>query len=357
MRRLIDRYLAREVGSTMAAVALVLVILFAAFSTTRFMADSLHETLGMVTLFHLVGLRTLIALEVLLPLALYLAVVMGLGRLHSNLELVALKASGVGEGRIVAAVLWLAVPVAVAVGALSLVARPWAYDESYALEARERADVLVANMRADRFRSDGEDGRVIHAERVDRAAGRLEEVFLYSRDGGRRDVILARSAFQPPPAPGEQSRLVFEAGTAYRFQADGATDIVLRFNELTLLLEEDDTTLDHRRKAAATSTLAASEDPNDLAELQWRLSRASATLLLALVGVPLSRAAPRRGRYGRIFLAVVVYAVFYNLSGVARTWVEQGVVGELPGLWWPQGVLLVVLILAWARPGPEHGRS
>ncbi|MDZ7754571.1 MAG: LPS export ABC transporter permease LptF [Gammaproteobacteria bacterium] len=353
MPRLIDRYVIREIAVVWFAVAVVLTILFASFSSMRFMAEAASETLSLEAVFQLVGLRTLIALEVLLPLALYLAVVMGLGRLHSDSELVALQAVGVGEGRLLVAVAWLAVPLGMAAGALALEVRPWAYDMSYVLEAREEAESLVDRVRADRFESDGDGERVIHARRVDAAARRLEEVYIYRRDGEHRDIFLARSAEQPQPVPGRPSTLVLEQGSAYRFEATGRTRLVLRFKRLTLHLEETETVLGYKRKAAPTAELADSDSPHDVAEYQWRLSRPAATVLLALLAVPLSRSAPRRGRYGRVFLAVVAYGVYYNLGSVARTWVEQGAVPPLPGLWWPHALLALVLAVVYR---PRRGR-
>ncbi len=344
MPRLIERYLVREIGAVWLGVAVVLVVLFASFSTMRLMAEAASETLGLETVLRLVGLRTLIALEMLLPLALFLAVVMGLGRLHSDSEVVALRAAGIGEGRLVVAVAWLAVPLGVAAGVLAMEVRPWAYDMSYVLEAREQAESLVERIRADRFESDGDGERVIHARRVDTAARRLEEVYIYRRDGQHRDIFIARSAVQPAPAPGGRPILVLEQGSAYRFEATGRTRLTLDFKRLTLHLDETDAAVGYKRKAAATAALAASESPDDTAEYQWRLSRPAATVILALLAVPLSRSTPRRGRYGRVFVAVVAYGVYYNLSSVARTWVEQGTVPPLPGLWWPHILAAVVLV-------------
>ena len=39
-----------------------------------------------------------------------------------------------------------------------------------------------------------------------------------------------------------------------------------------------------------------SDNPEDIAELQWRLSTPLSTLLLALLGVLLSRTTPRQGK-------------------------------------------------------------
>lgn len=352
MTPIIDRYLAREMGQGLALVAGVLVVMFASFNTARFMADAVSEGLGMAVVLQLVGLRTLIALEVLLPIALYLGVVMGLGRLHHDQEMTALQAMGVGEARLLRPVVLLALPLAAVVGLISLQARPWAYHWNYQLQAESRAELDLGRLAPERFQGSTETGRVIYARQVQPQRNRMSGLFLYRRDGERREIVLAPRASKPDAPPGQHPRLLLEDGTAYQLGSgsDSGGDRVLHFGQLNLVLEEPDTLVGYKRKAASNASLLASDDPDDLAELQWRLSRPLSTVLLALLAVPLSRTAPRRGRHARLLAAVLAYAAYYNLGGIARTWVEQGTVGAFPGLWWPHALLAVVLLaLLWPR--------
>jgi lipopolysaccharide export system permease protein len=86
-----------------------------------------------------------------------------------------------------------------------------------------------------------------------------------------------------------------------------------------------------------------SDHPPDIAELQWRLSRPISTILLALIAIPFSRTSPRRTEGERIyFYAALVFAIYYILSGLAQTWVEQGKIGSVPGVWWLYVLMSVV---------------
>ena len=50
---------------------------------------------------------------------------------------------------------------------------------------------------------------------------------------------------------------------------------------------------------------------------------------------------------------MLAYAAYYNLKAMAKTWVERGIVGPVPGLWWVDVLLgVVVLLLLW-RPWPQ----
>jgi lipopolysaccharide export system permease protein len=44
----------------------------------------------------------------------------------------------------------------------------------------------------------------------------------------------------------------------------------------------------------------------------------------------------------------VIFAVYYNVSAVAKSWVEKGFVGPVPGIWWVQVLLAAMLaVLLW----------
>jgi lipopolysaccharide export system permease protein len=76
-----------------------------------------------------------------------------------------------------------------------------------------------------------------------------------------------------------------------------------------------------------------------------------ATVLLALLGVPLSRSSPRQGKYAKLTTAVVIFAIYYNLSALTKKWVEKGVLDTIPGIWWVLLLLAgLLLIFLWRPP-------
>lgn len=348
---IINRYLIREILKPLLAICTILVVIFASYSSSRFLADAAEGALSAQTVLTLILLKTLIALEVLLPIALYLAVVAGLGRLHTDHEMTALTASGVSVIQVLGAVLRLSLVIALLVAGLSLYVRPWAYQESYWLQAQAEAEFTVANLEAGRFYEDSQDNRVIFVERLDRRKNRMRQVFVQSEQGDRSRVIYAQQAYQPPGGPEGLEILVFLNGYLYELDRNGGRDRIVRFQELTLQLGERNVDqIGYKRKAVPTGQLAQSDHLKDIAEFQWRLSTPLAAVLLSLLGVPLSQATPRQGRYAKMLIAVLVYAVYYNLSAMARTWVEQGEVGPVPGIWWVNGLLICVLVILLVHP-------
>lgn len=78
--KIIERYITRELLFPFIVVTVILIGLFVSFSVARFLTSAVTETLGTAAMFKLVGLKTIIALEVLVPIAFYVAVIYGLSR-------------------------------------------------------------------------------------------------------------------------------------------------------------------------------------------------------------------------------------------------------------------------------------
>jgi len=356
---IIDRYVLREIVKPLGGVCAVLVAIFVGYTLARYLTDAVDGVLPARTVFLLVLLRTAVAIEVLLPVTLFLSVVMGLGRLHTDYEMIALSASGVHPGRVTKVVLVLAGLTAVVAAGLSLFVRPWAYDESYRLRALAATEVDVARLEAGRFYERRRGDHVVFAERYDRTSGRMEGVFVHEADDDTVRVTYARQAFERIDPLTARRVLVALDGRNYRIRLGEGRDRILQFERVELPLKEEEVTPEYRRKAARTAELARSNDRSDLAELQWRLTVPVSTVLLALLGVPLSRTAPHRGRNARFGAAVLVYAAYYNAKVLAKTLVGNGTVGLVPGILWVDAVLAALVAATmwrqlrgtlWERP-------
>ncbi len=82
--------------------------------------------------------KVLIALEMLLPVGLYVSVGVTLGQMYTDSEITAISAAGGSAGRLYKAVLYLAIPLSIFVTLLSMYGRPWAYAQIYQLEQQSQ---------------------------------------------------------------------------------------------------------------------------------------------------------------------------------------------------------------------------
>jgi lipopolysaccharide export system permease protein len=124
-----------------------------------------------------------------------------------------------------------------------------------------------------------------------------------------------------------------------RFSDD--SDLSAELGSLTIWLPaKSPEPLGYRVKAIATTKLVGAMEPVARAEFQWRMSTPVSALLLTLAAIPLSRSRPRQGRYAKMLLALAIYAIYFNLLDVARSWVEQG---SSAYIWWVPGLLSMVV--------------
>ena len=99
---IIERYLGREVLRTCAVVLAVLVLVYGADRFSRILSDAAAGAVSPDLILRILALKLVEKLPVFLPLALYLAVLIGLGRLYRDSEVVAFGAGGIGLWRPVA---------------------------------------------------------------------------------------------------------------------------------------------------------------------------------------------------------------------------------------------------------------
>lgn len=353
---ILDRYLIREITRPFLAMATVLTVIFISYSMARFLSDAAAGLLPTSTVVQMVLIKSLIALEVLLPIALYLGVVVGLGRLYSDHEMIVLTACGVSDIRVLGTILRLALLVAMVVAFLSIVVRPWAYQERFNVRAAAEVDFDLQSLESGVFHVSPNSEYTIFAETMDSKNEVARSVLFKIMREDNLDIIAADELRQGQDDSGDPFALTFSSGNAYVLDRQGTQDVSLSFDELTLRLAHPEARKPgYRSKTQSSLELRRSENADDVAELQWRFSTPIITVLLALLAVPLSQVSPRQGKYGKVTVALLVYALYYNLTTLAKGWVEQGIVGSFPGLWWPH-VLLMLLLTALVG-GPRVRRA
>lgn len=349
---ILRRYIMTEILKPAAAILIVLVIILASYSAITYLAQAVAGSLPPSTVGLLILLRIGMSLEVLLPTTFYLSVIIALGRLYKDSEMTALSACGVGITGVLKPVLLLSLPVALLAGFASLYLRPESYEKIYRVMDQAQSEFDISRMEADNFLEIGNGKYVFFAEEVGGSQEGAQRVFIRVAEGDKRQVIQAQRMTQGEPGANGQRVLVFREGAFYEFPVSGPQGTISRFEQAEYPLPADAaTSARYRRKATDTQQLLKSSRLDDIAELQWRLSTPLSTVLLALAGVPLSRSNPRRGKYAKIGVAIVIFAVYYQLFVIAKTWVEKAMVVSWIGIWWVPFLMAALAVWLLWRTG------
>ena len=343
---IIERYLYREVLQTCAAVLAVLVLIYGADRYTRYLADAAAGIVSSELILQILALKLIEKLPVLLPLALYLAVLLSLGRLYRDSEIVAFGAGGVGIWRLSSAILWVVLAFAFAGAALALFVAPSVATIRAALieEAKVKAEnqVFVPG----RFKEFGGGNQVIYVEAVDAGTGGMSNVFVRVRNPGQEYVLVSATAHQVV-LPGDAGRyMVLEDGFRYAGLPGDAEFSVTRFARHGVWIDtRPKAPATRARSMLATIALVDSGDSRHLAELHRRISSVISIVVLGMLAVPLARTSPRDGRYGRLFVAVVAYFIYSNTISIFENLLERGEIPVAVGVW-PVHAAVAVLVLA-----------
>ena len=349
---ILDRYLRASVLVRLVLVSLVFTGVFTAYSAAVFLSRAAAGLMKPEFVVELVALKAVIALEVILPIALYVSVVLAVAKLRRSEEATAMQAVGFGERDLALALAPLFVLVALGVGFLSLSVRPDTYTRLYELRREAEMAFDLAGVEAGRFYSGPDGQRVVFAGSLDAAA--LKGVFVWNREGDKDWVIRADELVRGPQLGG-RSTVGAQNLRIYKLDARGASLEAHLGSGTTDVGFGVFRPMPYRRKAAGTKALARSERAEDVAEFQWRASRVLSTLMLAFLALRVAGfTGRRRGAVSTGLVWISVCVVYQLLSLAARSWVKEGVVGSIPGLWWVDGLLLLLLLVVREQRGRDR---
>lgn len=357
MTRILDRYIFREITVTWFGVTAVLLLILLTNQFARVLGDVAKGKLPKDAAFEVIGLSAAQYLTVLVPIGLFLAVMLALGRMYRDSELPAMMACRVGPSGIYRPLMWLLVPLALGVAWLSIEGAPRALIAIDRIGAEARREADLASIEPGRFIAFGPDEAVVYGERVT-TEGVMEKVFMQRQvDDGRVEVVVADRAEQVESDDENTRLLVLHNGRRYEGVPGTSQFRVVEFVEHGIPYRLPSLRApDPRPRAMPFWQLARSQELEHIAETQWRISIPLSTIILALLAVPLSKSAPRSGRYGRVAVGLLVFIIYLNMLSAAQAWIEQGKVSPSLGLWWVHGIMLLFTAGLLAAQNGWHRR-
>ncbi|WP_348653939.1 LptF/LptG family permease, partial [uncultured Psychrobacter sp.] len=130
---ILRRYMTRQVASTTALVLGFLVVMMLGGRLIRYFGIAAEGRLDIGLLFTIIGYNLPYFLELILPLAFFIALMLVFGRLYVDQEMAVINASGVSRGRLARLMTPLILALFVGEAALSIVGKPWGVRSSEAV--------------------------------------------------------------------------------------------------------------------------------------------------------------------------------------------------------------------------------
>jgi lipopolysaccharide export system permease protein len=322
----LDKMVAQDLLKTFLAGLSVLVVIIVSRQFVRILDQAISGQVSNETLLSILGLKTIVAIAEFLPVAIFLAVLMVLGRMYRDHEMAAVSSAGGGSGVIYRAVFLLVFPVSLLAATMSLVAAPWAEASILKLVIHDEETSETRGIAAGKFSEYSQGDLVFYVETISDDK-KMHKVFVQSleHDNTNVSIINAETARMQDSTDGRY--IIFEQGERIKGQPGNLDYVIEQFAEYAVRLET---------KTAAPRPVNMTAVPSNMlwqhktkayvAEFQRRLSIPFGALLLSFIAVPLAQISPRGGVYGNMVVGFLIYFSYGNLTRISQGWVTNGTI-------------------------------
>ena len=358
---IIRRYLYREILQAFAAVLAVVLLIAASTVFVQLLAEASAGSLPAGIVLRLMLLKLVGELVVILPASLYVAILLALGRLYKDSEIVAMWAGGIGVWRIVRMLSGFLIVFAIVTAVISLYLSPEALAMRDAVRARAEQEAEVSGMLPGRFMELRDGDLVAYVSSVSPEAGEMQGAFAQLMATESGDLLVAKRAYiERDEASGERF-IILEDGHRYSGRPGELDYVIYEFARHGFNIDAGRAaSWQSKSEAVRTRVLIASHYPAYRAELHRRLSHPVSILLLGFLAVALARTTPRRGKYAKVVVGIAIYFVFVNAVAVVQNLVERGGM-DTPAVIWSvhlvMAVIVAVVLIREVRPRARPARQ
>jgi LPS export ABC transporter permease LptF/LPS export ABC transporter permease LptG len=341
--RLLDRYICREVASHAVLGLAVFTFVFFVPQLVRLMDLIVRHSGGVAVVAELFLCSLPPVFGFTLPMAVLVGVLIGLGRLSADSEIVALHASGISLRRLLLPIGFVAAACALITLVMTCWLSPLAVRGLRALEDR-----LLSSQAPYAIQPRVFDERfphfVLYVQDVEAAATHWNGVFLAESASADKpsNVTIAKEAIVVASPASGQLELHLGAGSTHEYDPREPSKYdVTTFGASDIPVDVAPTTVGPKNAAVTAaeepiSKLLAARGPNwrdARVEFHRRLAFPAACLVFALLGVPIGVRPRRGGRAAGLILTLILIGAYYFIFVTGAHAAQQGSVAPWLGIW------------------------
>jgi LPS export ABC transporter permease LptF/LPS export ABC transporter permease LptG len=300
-----------------------------------------------------------------LPMAVLVGVLLGLGRMSADSEIIALTALGVSRQRMLVPVAVLALTGALATGALTLWIGPSTFRSLRSIEAE-----LLASQASFQVQPRVFDERfpkmVLYLNDISASGTQWHGVFLaeVGEESGSRLTLAENAIVIAEPSQGKLE-LHLQGGTThevtrsdpdhYSLTDFGQSDMPI---EVSGLVPTQQRILSNPERRTGELLHAAGREWREArVELHRRLAFPFACFVFALVAVPLGSQPRRGGRAAGTLISVLLIGLYYSLFITGAKFAREGTLSPFLGIWLANLALTVLGLVLLPRMEQLRGDS
>ncbi|WP_420825335.1 LPS export ABC transporter permease LptF [Psychrobacter frigidicola] len=403
---ILRRYMTQQVASTTALVLGFLVVLMLGGRLIRYFGIAAEGNLDISLLFTIIGYNLPYFLELILPLAFFIALMLVFGRLYVDQEMAVINASGVSRGKLARLMVPLISVLFVGEAALSIVGKPWGVRSSETIWQKQALTSAFDLIRPNEFISSGnyhlfvgslsedktqlQDVILIQSEPKEKGSGakntdinssnadntdadltttnlddKLPKELVERLDGSstsisKDTITLAKRAEQVENGASGVTQLDLFQGRRYEVGAGSRKYNQVGFDRYRITLSESSkevVTEDNIETQAIIPLWQAATGNAEVgsvnamraaqSELGYRLALPWLMIIAPMLAVPLAQVRPRQGRWLRLFPSILLF-VSCALGVISlKNAVSKGSVNVWAYAWLIVGFMALALYLNW----------
>jgi len=364
MLRILDRYIFREILPLILLSLLVFTFILMIPPIMQVAESLIAKGVDAWTIAKLMFTLIPQGLGVTIPMAVLIGLLMGLGRMSSDREMVALQACGVSTFRLLLPVLLLAGSAAMVTCYTLIVALPDANQTFREITYRTLAATAEDEVKARVF-DEGLPGLVLYVNEVDIQGTGWSQVFLAdTRNSGFPQVYISKEGRVLVDQDRRQVQIVLTSGTYHQVEGtDPSTYNVNRFEEVVLRLDPDtifpeggpqrgltEMRISELRAQAAEMASLGISPHNPIMEIHQKFSIPIACIVFALIALSLGVTNRKEGKLASFAVGIAVIFAYYIIMFGAKAMAKGALVSPHIAMWLPNAILgLVGALLLWPK--------
>jgi len=300
---------------------------------------------------------------VTIPMAFLLAVLLAFGRLSSDSEIIAIKASGVGLGRLMLPVMIFALLTSFATAATAIYAVPagnTAFKELLTRAVENRAEMEIK----ERVFVDSIPGLVIYVDHYDQAARGISGIMIQDdRNLDEPITIFAENGTVTADPAARQVQLMLSRGSIHSIKKSRYRLIQFSEYELTVRLNQAMRSINRNELDMTIGELKAGIDGgvSDIRlkremelELHRRFATPFACFVFALAGVPLGIQNRRSGKGSGFTISIGLLIIYYIVLSACKALGDKGLLHAAIAMWMPNLCFLILGVWFFMRSANER---
>ncbi|HEY0593550.1 MAG TPA: LPS export ABC transporter permease LptF, partial [Thermoanaerobaculia bacterium] len=307
-----------------------------------------------------------------IPMALLVGILIAIGRLSADSEVIAMQAAGLSPGAIYRPVFYFSVLAFLVNFALMTWALPWGNSRLQARRVELTTSAAETQIKPRVF-FDQFENRVVYINDIDPASGLWKGVFISDTSDPDQQRIIVASSGNLSVTQERQVWLELRDSATHVTTADKPDRYELNRNATQRILLDDP-----RRQALEDQPLAKSLKELSLGELRSRLRKEIAAgdaldarfirveihsrfaipfacIAFGIIGLPLGITNRRGGKSSGFSLSIAIILLYYVLLNNGTDLARSGKLPPFLGLWLPNLILVPVGIWLMGKTGVDRG--